>query len=30
MSNDGRTLFVPEDAILELKDPNTDIIGTIA
>ena len=30
MSNDGRTLFVPEDAILELKYPNTDIIGTIA
>ena len=29
MSMDGRTLFVPEDVILELKYFDTDIIGTI-
>jgi len=28
-SPDGRILYVPEDAILELKFPNTDIVGTI-
>ena len=30
MSRDGRTLFVPEDVILEVKYPNVDIIGTVA
>ena len=29
MSMDGRTLFVPEDVILELKYFDTDIVGTI-
>lgn len=29
MSMDGRTLFVPEDVILELKYSDTDIVGTI-
>jgi hypothetical protein len=29
MSNDGRTLYVPEDVILELKYPDVDIVGTI-
>ena len=28
-SADGRILYVPEDAILELKYPDTDIVGTI-
>ena len=30
MSRDGRTLFIPEDSVLELKYPDVDIIGTIA
>ena len=29
MSMDGRTLYVPEDVILELKFPDTDIVGTV-
>ena len=29
MSSDGRYLYIPEDAIAELKYPNADIKGTI-
>ena len=27
LSNDGRFLYVPEDTVLEIRFPNTDITG---